>query len=92
MTVDTIGWTIAQRRAFGEFTARSWSDPGLRLRYESEPAAVLAEYDIHLPAGTLAPALPPTPVGEADVETFSASAAPPPCITFCFCWPSAAVK
>ncbi|WP_062349301.1 hypothetical protein [Herbidospora yilanensis] len=86
MTVETIGWNTAQRRGFGELIARSWSDAGLRLRYEREPAEVLAEYDIHLAAGTSAPALPPSP-GELVVETFgSPESVPPPCmLSICFC-------
>ncbi|WP_066375876.1 hypothetical protein [Herbidospora mongoliensis] len=86
MTVDLIGWDTAQRRGFGRLTARSWSDAGFRLRYEREPAAVLAEYDIHLADGALAPALPARPAAEVVVETFSeAPTAPPPCLSsFCF--------
>ncbi|GAB1823780.1 hypothetical protein HerbRD11066_69440 [Herbidospora sp. RD11066] len=81
-----IGWDTAQRRGFGELTARSWSDEGLRLRYEREPAAVLAEFDIHLTDGALFPALPPRPAIETVVETLTdPQAAVPPCLSFCFC-------
>ncbi|WP_062440944.1 hypothetical protein [Herbidospora daliensis] len=87
MTLDTNGLDTAQRRVFGELTARSWSDAALRLRYEREPAAVLAEYDIHLADGMPAPALPPRPVAEVVVETLSDPAAfVPPCLDFCLCF------
>ncbi|TKK89541.1 putative TOMM peptide [Herbidospora galbida] len=87
MTLDTNGLDTAQRRVFGELTAHAWSDAGLRLRYEREPAAVLAEYDIHLAEGIVAPALPPRPLAEVVVETLSAPVAVvPPCLDFCFCF------
>ncbi|WP_214103999.1 hypothetical protein [Acrocarpospora catenulata] len=87
MTVHTIGWDTAQRRGFGELTARAWSDAGLRLRYEREPAAVLAEYDIPLADGVRAPALPPEPSAELVVETLSGGELPPPpcMLSLCFC-------
>ncbi|GGK97757.1 hypothetical protein Sme01_61360 [Sphaerisporangium melleum] len=88
MTVDTIGWDTAQRRAFGELTAKAWFDAGLRLRYEREPRSVLAEYDIRLADGACPPVLPPEPRGELEVELLTGTEAPPPppcMLSLCFC-------
>ncbi|MEV1002449.1 hypothetical protein [Nonomuraea sp. NPDC050202] len=95
MTVDTIGWDTAQRRAFGELTARAWLDADFRIRYEREPLEVLAEYDLRLPEGTQAPALPPEPGTELVIELLAGSPSgilppppppPPPCLlSLCFC-------
>ncbi|MEV6981438.1 hypothetical protein AB0M95_09290 [Sphaerisporangium sp. NPDC051017] len=88
MTVDTIGWDTAQRRAFGELTARSWLDADLRLRYERDPLPVLAEFDIRLAEGAGAPVLPPEPGAELVIEILDGVAAtpPPPCLlSLCFC-------
>ncbi|MGN9844163.1 hypothetical protein ACTMTI_39160 [Nonomuraea sp. H19] len=86
---DTLGWDLAQRRRFGELTAMSWLDAGLRLRYEREPVSVLAEYGILLADGVSAPALPPKPRTELVVESFDGQTLPPPpppcLISFCFC-------
>ncbi|SEH02061.1 hypothetical protein SAMN05444920_123117 [Nonomuraea solani] len=92
MTVDTIGWDMTQRRAFGELTARSWLDTDFKLRYESDPLSVLAEYDLRPAAGQDAPALPPEPGTELVIEMLTGSAGavppppPPPCLlSLCFC-------
>ncbi|WP_433431136.1 hypothetical protein [Nonomuraea sp. CA-141351] len=88
---DTIGWDLAQRRRFGELTARAWFDDGLRLRYEREPVSVLTEFGILLADGVSAPALPPKPRTELVIESFEGRnpavlPPPPPClISFCFC-------
>ncbi|GIH72519.1 TIGR04351 family putative TOMM peptide [Sphaerimonospora thailandensis] len=85
---DTIGWDTAQRRKFGELTARAWSDAGLRIRYEREPASILAEYGLTLAEGVRAPALPSEPVTELVIEALDGevTAAVPPCLlSFCFC-------
>jgi hypothetical protein len=91
MTVDTIGWDTAQRRAFGELTARSWLDEDFRLRYEREPLSVLAEYNLRLADGADAPTLPPEPGAELVIEILAGSGSvppppPPPCLlSLCFC-------
>ncbi|MEV8633949.1 hypothetical protein AB0395_20045 [Streptosporangium sp. NPDC051023] len=87
MTVDAIGWDTAQRRGFGELTVRSWFDADIRLRYEREPASVLAEYGIRLADGARAPALPPEPGTELVIEALDGPGSlPPPCmLSFCFC-------
>lgn len=89
MSVDTIGWDTAQRRAFGELTARSWLEADFRLRYEREPLSVLAEYDLRLGDGIGAPALPPEPGAELVIEILDGAESmppPPPCLlSLCFC-------
>ncbi|GLW05838.1 hypothetical protein Misp01_09680 [Microtetraspora sp. NBRC 13810] len=87
LDANALGWDLAQRRRFGELTARSWSDAGLRLRYEREPVSVLTEFGIALADGARVPALPPRPAAELVIESFDVAAPPPPpcLINFCFC-------
>jgi hypothetical protein len=86
----TVDWDLAQRRRFGELTARSWFDADLRLRYEREPASVLTEYGIPFFEGAGFPALPPQPSTELVIESFDGKSIPPPpppcMINFCFCF------
>ncbi|MDH6110619.1 putative thiazole/oxazole-modified microcin (TOMM)-like peptide [Kitasatospora sp. MAP12-15] len=42
---------------FAELVVWTYLDPTLRTRYTVEPAAVLAEFGLLLPAGTAAPSL-----------------------------------
>ncbi|MEU9132504.1 hypothetical protein AB0D08_31090 [Kitasatospora sp. NPDC048540] len=42
---------------FAELVIAAHLDPALRYRYDAEPAPVLAEFGIHLPLDTPAPAL-----------------------------------
>ncbi|MET8145093.1 hypothetical protein ABZU32_32730 [Sphaerisporangium sp. NPDC005288] len=88
MNVDTMGWDTVQRRAFGELTAKSWLDGELRRRYEREPLVVLAEFDIRLAEGSVAPTLPPEPGTELVIEILDGAEAPPPppcLLSLCFC-------
>lgn len=49
---------IDQNWRFAELVARSCLQPGLRDRYTAEPRAVLAEFGLHIPAGSPVPELP----------------------------------
>ncbi|MFF3664857.1 hypothetical protein [Microtetraspora malaysiensis] len=84
MKVQRSPWTSAQRRRFGELTARVWCDPALRARYERDPVTVLGEFGLDLLQGGSAPAISPRP-GDVSVETLSGldDAVALPCLCLC---------
>lgn len=64
-----------ERRKFAGIVSKIWSDEEFASRWESEPFAVLSEYDIAYPEGFPPPLVPEKPSGDLSLESLEATAA-----------------
>jgi hypothetical protein len=64
-----------ERRKFAGVVSKIWTDEAFAERWQAEPFAILAEYQIEYPEGFPPPLVPEKPSGDLSLESLEAVAA-----------------